>query len=348
MRKVIILRLILFSICITTTFCLAACEKKVKKPIVNEDIEIVKKDSLTTLQETMNRNDYIASVAYLGHKEKGDSTPIDGWIKENCPELIEEMPFILDIPLERIVGESDNGDLYCIVPKGDDTSLGVNYVEWNLIDDVLWPTPDYIYYRDENAKPVMVFTGYDKWRDEPNVEINITTNDGRSLIWYPNIHANGKPIIPIDQNGSELFLDFTQYDDKIVPDYYVECVNETHCLLPPLDQGLMDTAWTSDHWYIDLAEDHSDPRYSGQIDIYYQNTDKDDYEHRYTGTWIMKDYLLHLELVDDKGNVMVGDYPVAIDISGEHLIIHREHETYFSPPFFDEGVIAMEFTASYY
>ena len=62
-------------------------------------------ESLTLLYEIMAWDDgFSGAVAYLGYREQGDPTPLPDWMRENCPGLVEEAPFLLEIPAERILG----------------------------------------------------------------------------------------------------------------------------------------------------------------------------------------------------------------------------------------------------
>ena len=69
-------------------------------------------ESLNLLYDAMAYDDqYAGAVAYLGYREQGDSTPLSGWLVENCAGLVEAMPFLLNTPSEHILGPG-YGDLY--------------------------------------------------------------------------------------------------------------------------------------------------------------------------------------------------------------------------------------------
>ena len=44
------------------------------------------------------------AAAYLGLREKGDQTELTDWLRENCADLTSELPFLLEIPSERVLG----------------------------------------------------------------------------------------------------------------------------------------------------------------------------------------------------------------------------------------------------
>ena len=58
------------------------------------------------------------AAAYLGLREKGDQTELTDWLRENCADLTSKLPFLLEIPSERVLG-AGYGDAY--IPS--DTAL---------------------------------------------------------------------------------------------------------------------------------------------------------------------------------------------------------------------------------
>lgn len=58
------------------------------------------------------------AAAYLGLREKGDQTELTDWLRENCADLTSELPFLLEIPSERVLG-AGYGKLFCIVPRDE-------------------------------------------------------------------------------------------------------------------------------------------------------------------------------------------------------------------------------------
>ena len=122
--------------------------------------------SLALLRDSMSCSEQIAgAVAYLGYRAQGDSTPLGEWILGNCSALADDMPFLLEIPDNCILG-AGYGDLYCIVPRDENTSLAVNRVKWESLENGVWPVAEEILYREEYAQPVLVFVNYEQWSDE--------------------------------------------------------------------------------------------------------------------------------------------------------------------------------------
>ena len=165
-------------------------------------------ESLNLLYDVMAYDDrYAGAVAYLGYRKQGDSTPLSDWMVENCAGLVEAMPFLLHIPAERILG-AGWGDLFCIVPRDENTSLAVNHVTWESLGNGVWPVPGEVLYREECAQPVLIFVNYEQWRDEPDTEIVLVTNDSVEMKWLPLTDEYGIPIVPTGENYRPMLMDF--------------------------------------------------------------------------------------------------------------------------------------------
>ena len=146
--------------------------------------------ALDLLRECMDNAPQIAlAAACLGYREANDPTPLTDWMWVNSPALMEEMPFILTIPEDRILG-AGYGDLYCLVPRDDNTTLAVNHVTWKSTwNSGVCPEVDEVLYRDEYAQPVLVFVGYEEFQDEPDVGIHAIAGNGAQVEWYPFMDA---------------------------------------------------------------------------------------------------------------------------------------------------------------
>ena len=146
------------------------------------------------------------AAAYLGLREKGDQTELTDWLRENCADLTSELPFLLEIPSERVLG-AGYGKLFCIVPRDENTSLAVNHVTWQMMGNGLHPVADEVLYREEYAEPVLVFVD----PEEPDKEVNLVTNDGVVLCWYPQEDGYGNLFLPTDEAGAPMLYDFAIY-----------------------------------------------------------------------------------------------------------------------------------------
>ena len=90
------------------------------------------------------------AAAYLGLREKGDQTELTDWLRENCADLTSELPFLLEIPSERVLG-AGYGNLFLPTDEAGEPMLydfaiygyttGLDYPEgWEPSgDDWWWP-----------------------------------------------------------------------------------------------------------------------------------------------------------------------------------------------------------------
>ena len=188
------------------------------------------------------------AAAYLGLREKGDQTELTDWLRENCADLTSELPFLLEIPSERVLG-AGYGKLFCIVPRDENTSLAVNHVTWQMMGNGLHPVADEVLYREEYAEPVLVFVD----PEEPDKEVNLVTNDGVAAIWYPQEDGYGNLFLPTDEAGAPMLYDFAIYGYTTGLDYPEGWEpSGDDWWLPPTELGLADTSWLCDSWVLEL------------------------------------------------------------------------------------------------
>ena len=261
----------------------------------NPDVDTVTGEAaqaaLDLLRQCMADSPKVAAVAYLGYR---DATEQDGdltdWLWTNVPGLMEEMAFLQSIPTDRVLN-GGCGDLYCIVPRDEHTSLAVNHVVWRSNERGVWPVADDVLYRSESAEP--------------------------------------------------LLLDFSSFGDVTGLDY------EGNLWAPPTALGLANTVWNCGSWMLELNDGGSDPDYAGTAQLSYQQEDGQEYRAAYSGAWRMENDCLRLELSAGVGTSLSGSFPVYIDLSGEHLMLHRDGATHAGLPFFADDANYMELTLSY-
>lgn len=299
-------------------------------------------EALTSLRELMRDNEQMAlAAAYLGYREEADTSALSGWLWTNMPGLTEVMPFMRFIPPERILG-GESGDLYCVVPRDGSTSLAVNRVKWVSFGDQMRPKTSEVLYRSENAEPLLIFVSRGQSSEQPEIEINAVAGNGASVTWYPVVDADsGEYNVPTGEDQVALILDFSRFGDIGGLDYGDDG------WFPPTDEGLADTVWSFGRWELKLSRGGSDPDYSGKAELLYQDTDGAEYKSAYSGVWRMENDCLRLELSAGVGTSLSGSFPVYIDLSGEHLMLHRDGATHAGLPFFDDDANYMELTLSY-
>ena len=220
--------------------------------------------ALALLRESMAGEDQLAgAVAYLGHREQGEALPLTSWLEKIFPDLTEELPFLLEIPAERTLGPG-YGDLYCIIPRDERTSLAVNHVTWQSQGNGVWPVADEVLYREEYAQPVLVFVNYETWPDEPDTEIGLVTNSGLEVKWYPMTDPSGNPIVPTGVDYAPMLMDIGVFSENVGPD---DPENQEPTgddwWLPPTDVGLGNTVWVCDGWLMELRQGGGGPNYAG-------------------------------------------------------------------------------------
>ena len=149
---------------------------------------------------------------------------------------------------ERVLGPG-YGKLFCVIPRGENTSLAVNHITWQSQGNGLHPVADEVLYREECAQPVLVFVD----PEEPDMEINLVANGGTAVSWYPQEDLYGDVILPASEEGRMLLFDFSIYTNTIAIDH-PEGWEPTgdDWWWPPTDLGLADTSWDCDEWTLEL------------------------------------------------------------------------------------------------
>ena len=124
--------------------------------------------SLNSLRQAMVGTPQLFAVAYFGYQNNWDSDiPVDPFeaMQAEAPQLCEDLPFLLHIPRERIIGEY--GELYCIVPLDTDATVAVSKGVWDEINE------EYIYeesvYFSESGEPILLFCNGEGW--EPDTQL---------------------------------------------------------------------------------------------------------------------------------------------------------------------------------
>ena len=269
--------------------------------------------------------------------------PLSDWLWETCPGLMAEMPFIAQIPEDRILG-GGYGDLYCLVPRDDSTTLAVNWVHWDKTGGEAKPQVEKVLYRSEYAEPVLVYVWYERSLDAPCIEIQAIAGNGAQVTWYPVLDREyGYFFIPTGENDDPLIMDFSFFG------FLEEEGNDMEDWdfgddgwLPPTDEGLADTSWVCEEWSLELYRGSTDPAWFGTAVLCRWSANIAGADETREGFWRMEGDCLCLEFPGVSG----GSFPVLIDPSGEHLYI-RQADDGTCPPFFDEDMAAMELTLSY-
>ena len=302
---------------------------------------------LVLLRACMAEDDQLAgAVAYLGQREPNDRSSMTEWLLENSDDLVSELPFLLEIPAERVLG-GESGKLYCIVPRDESTSLAVNHVTWESQGNGVWPVADEVLYREEYAQPVLVFVNYEEWPDEPDTEVNLVTNNGLEVKWYPLTDESGCPVVPTGVNYAPMLMDFGIFGAITGLDYPEDWEPAgDDWWLPPTDMGLADTAWVCDDWLMSLHYGDCDPDYAGIAELYHRFEDNTELTRVFSGVWRMEDDCLRLDLSAGVGSSLSGSFPILISPSGEEMHFQRSRSGE-GVPFLPDDMDSIDLTRSY-
>ena len=155
------------------------------------------------------------AVAYFGfHPTQNGSLPVDPFavMQENASSLCGDLPFLLEIPEERIIGEG--GDLFCIVPLDENATVAVSKGYWDeenqqyIYDDML--------YSSAAGDPILLMCNIDGWG--PDTQVFISGPSGE-VFWYPQEDDN-RCVMPLRNEGWEnLFYDFSPYREMLAIEY---------------------------------------------------------------------------------------------------------------------------------
>ena len=364
MKHSLLARLVTALLCLALFLSLSACGGKTKpdaadvsgakgmlsggkevsvSPAPETDQEQAKA-SVALLRRSMAEFDRQAcAVAYLGHREKGDGASLSDWLRTNCSGLTNELPFILSIPSERVLGGS-YGDLFCFVPRDENSSFAVNRVKWAPGRSSVRPQNVEVLYRSEKAQPVLVFCHCEEYLDEPDIEIHVIAENGADVTWYPQLDEWGNIVLPADSDGNAAMLDFTIFGDTTGLDYSGDWNDppDDGWWLPPTNEGLADTSWSWENWTMELRRGSGDPDYFGVAELRQLSGERQ----AYTGVWRMSGDCLELMLSAGTGTSTGGCFPVLVDQSGDNLVIQQSRDG-ISPPFFENGVTTAGMSLNY-
>lgn len=168
--------------------------------------------SLVPFRQALVGTPQVFAVAYFGYAELSSPADADRYLKEASPLLCADLPFLLSVPEENIVGQC--GELYCIVPTEENAHITIKQ-----------DTGDGLYGKiiyEGTGGPVLLLCNDDDIA--PNMEVTIspsadpTVTEGR-VTWYPMLDDNGVVRMLRDEAGMEQILDFSPYWDMLDREY---------------------------------------------------------------------------------------------------------------------------------
>ena len=218
-KKNRIIALVLASILLLTTGCGKSKELPAESQVPAETVTaehaaapVSPEASLTSLRHAMAETPQLFAVAYFGyHYSEIPGVPVDPFavMRENGYWLYQDMPFLQEIPEDRIIGEG--GDLFCIVPLDTDATVAVNKGYWDdenqqhIYDDML--------YSSAAGEPILLFCNNAGW--EPDTQVYISGPSGE-VFWYPQADDNRCAIPLRNDNRENLFYDFSPYREMVM------------------------------------------------------------------------------------------------------------------------------------
>jgi len=164
--------------------------------------------SLVSLRQALVGTPQQFAVAYLGYALPDGNNPADPYavMKGAAPQLCDDLPFLLQIPEQSIVGT--DGHLFCIVPADKNATVSVNWSLWDEATETYGE--ETVLYRSEKGDPILLMTTNTGWCME--TEVIITDSSGDVTIWYPFIGEDNRIAPLCDDNGESLYYDFSPYD----------------------------------------------------------------------------------------------------------------------------------------
>ena len=262
--------------------------------------------SLVSLRQAMIGTSETFAVAYFGFVEEysGDLALV---LRERCPSLTEDLPFLTQIPEGNVIGEY--GEMYCIVPADENATVAVNLLSQDEEGNLF---PDKVLYRKEVGEPIVLLCNYGGFL--PDCVVYITDSEGKSTEFYPQRNSYGVCDIPLNENEELAGFDFSDYEAVEGPYFFWK----SEGWLPPLKAGLDNTSWTLYAYRDDGVEA------TLMLDLLEDGTASflwllDGERREFTGDWYVEDYgdtaLLTLDLFDGK-EYFYEQFPVLIDLSG--------------------------------
>ena len=189
--------------------------------------------SLQILRQAMAGTPELFAVAYLGQVD--EPTDISAYILENNPQLLQNYPFIGQIPQDRILGTI--GEVYCIIPRDKDAAVLVSQMVWNANNDFVTGS---ILYRAESGSPFILLCNSSSYGLD--TQITVATPKGDTANWFPGIDDSFTVSLPWDPEEGELAWDISLYEAG-PRDIYHQWYQEGWTL--PYEETLEGTQWVS-------------------------------------------------------------------------------------------------------
>lgn len=342
MKRTIIFALVTVLICLLV---LSGC-RNASVNDVSFDTETAESDNPVKISDpydellyAMDGTPQRMAVAYLGYFGHTNMEEFDedeeyafssadpfSYIKSKAPEFCRELPFLMSIPDENIIGDR-TGEIYCIIPADKNASVTVSYTGLNENGEDL----SQILYESDNGEPFILFCNTD-W--SPEMLVKIEEINGNSFFWSPKLDNKYYISMMLNDEYEEMILDISPYAECLFSDYRSMLENG---YTPPSDAQLLNTIWSIEESY-PYSQYYRVNFNESTADIYWKTEDGEEHEYlnaSYTLDFTDKISILTLDLGEFAG---VHKYILLTDTEGHMLYIavdstnknitHRDEKQY--------------------
>ncbi len=195
-------------------------------------------DSLADLRQQMEENDCVFAAAYFKYNYVESNAELFAYLEETAPMLCQDMPFLLSIPEENIVGGL-YGYVYCIVPRDPDAAVTVT----RTIADEDESSEEI--YSSDSGDPILLF--YNDDYTSLDTQVTITGADYEA-VWSPVLDSADFVKQLYNENEDAVIWDFTPYAE-LLADSYFDMMEWGYSI--PETRDLLDTVWG---WESDLDD----------------------------------------------------------------------------------------------
>ncbi len=385
-------RALVFLLSLAMLLSLCACGQKSEKISANESAESTSglhaktdkqkkqgsesiegtqsgKESLVLLRNMIDAPDILFGMAYLGYVgglfDNGFEQGFPAWLRDNNQAMLDEYPFIAEIDANHIIGGA--GHLYCIVPVDKNATISINRVQWNDKTNAYENTE--VLYRSETGEPVLLFANLDGVAYEPDTQMFITNNSGKTCEWYPTLDAESYLVPCIMDDGVCYSWDFTDYQHSAAAGLEAWLRDGW---LGPTALGLAGsetwgttwstsgTAWETDRYAHFMLTFYPGDETGGTVDLDWLYDGKEEFEEQWSGFWTIETELdmpslvtISLSLVGGSsygttdGPMYISEtYHMLISRSGEELLLSGG-ENGICLPFMSQYTIVCVLTQAY-
>lgn len=290
----------------------SAVESKVETPsssvpekTESEPEKPVSDGGLAELRKEIKNADALFGAAFYGYSSSMESSAAADLLNIACPSAASEYPFAANIPAERVIANAD-GELYCIVPKDENTTVSVNRLMEGAdgtleISEVL--------YKSENGEPFLLLcnTAF-----SPDTEVVIVDGEGNSVSWYPYVDDNLFMSEGTDEMGDYLLsYDFSPYNAMLKEEYEAY---QKGFWVKPEQADLVGTSWSVTEYYGEVEKTYDMTFDTNTVQIQWFDGGEN---HEYNAEWSLEEKGDVVMLRVDLGNMDgIRYFPVLITTEG--------------------------------